>query len=52
MMRRFTVIETFHSEEQHRNYWAGDIYEADDEEANELVDKWIAEGEAKEVTIE
>ena len=50
MGRRFTVIDSFHSEELRSDYVAGLSYEAQesDEVLLSLIDEWIDEGKVRE----
>jgi len=51
MPTRFTVIDSFHSEEFHSDYVAGLSYEAvegRDDKLLELLPKWIEEGKVRE----
>jgi len=50
MGRRFTVIDSFHSDEFHSDYIAGLSYEARDEDEKllGLLDQWIEEGKVRE----
>ena len=50
MGRRFTVLDTFTSEELHSDYVAGMSYEARDEDETllGLIDGWIEEGKVRE----
>jgi len=50
MGRRFTVIDSFHSDEFNSEYVAGMSYEARDEDEKllGLLDQWIEEGKVRE----
>jgi hypothetical protein len=50
MGRRFTVIDSFTSDELMSQYIAGMSYEARDEDAKllGLIDKWIADGKVRD----
>ena len=50
MGTRFTVIDSFHSDELNSEYVAGMSYEARDEDTTllELIPQWIAEGKVRE----
>jgi hypothetical protein len=54
MGRRFTVIESFHSDELQREFVAGRTYETGGEDAmvDELIDKWVADGKVSTVESE
>jgi hypothetical protein len=55
MGRRFTVIESFHSDELQREFVAGRTYETsgqDDAMVAELINKWVADGKVSTVESE
>jgi hypothetical protein len=54
MGRRFTVIESFHSDELQREFVAGRTYETGGEDAmvDELIDKWVTDGKVSTVESE